>query len=64
MLIKSVSLLGIIYGSIAAHYLTKNYLVSLGVILLLLYFINITIDSHEEKFVSIMQYLFNYKPQN
>lgn len=64
MLIKSVSLLSLIYGSITAHYLTQDYLVSLGVVLLLLYFINVTIDSHEGKFVSVMQYLFNYKPQN
>jgi hypothetical protein len=64
MLIKSISLLGLIYGSIAAHYITQNYFVSLGVVLLLLYFINVTIDSHEEKFVGVMQYLFNYKPQN
>lgn len=46
MLIKSVSMLGLIYGSIAAHYLTQNYMVSLGVVLLFLYFINVTIDSH------------------
>jgi hypothetical protein len=64
MLIKSISLLGLVYAAIAVHYLTQSYFVSLGVILLLVYFINLAIDSHEEKFVEIMQYLFNYKPQN
>lgn len=64
MLIKSILLLGLIYASIAVHYLTASYSVSLAVILLLLYFLNLFIDSNEEKFVSYMQYLFSYKPQN
>lgn len=47
MLIKSISFLGLVYASIAMHYLTHSYFVSLGVILLFVYFFNLAIDSHE-----------------
>jgi hypothetical protein len=46
MLIKNIIFLGMIYATIAVHYLTQNYLVSLGVILLLLYFLNLMIDNN------------------
>lgn len=64
MLIKSIVFLGLVYGSIAIHYLTQSYFLSLGLILLLLYFLNLLIDSHEEKFIAAMEYLFSYKPQH
>lgn len=64
MLIKSIALLGLVYACIALHYISCSYYVSLGVILMLIYFLNILIDSYEVKFVTVMQYLFSYKPQN
>lgn len=45
MLVKDIFFLGLIYATITLHYITQNYLISLGVMLFLIYFINLLIDA-------------------
>ena len=63
MLIKTISLLCVVYLTISVDYISQSHSVTLGIMLFLLYFINLMIDSNQEKFVSAMQYLFKYKPR-
>ena len=46
MLIKTISLLCIIYLTISIEYITKIYSVALGIMLFFIYFINLMIDSN------------------
>jgi hypothetical protein len=64
MLIKNVIFLAMIYGIIAGHYLSQLYYISLGICLFLLYMFNLLIDANEDKFISFMEMLFNYKSNN
>lgn len=41
MLCKSIVFLILVYGTIFAHYLTQTYMISIGIILMLLYFLNL-----------------------
>ena len=47
MLIKNIICLGLVYTTIWMHYISHNYLVTLGLILFLLYFINLAVDAYE-----------------
>lgn len=63
MLIKNIIFLGLAYLTITTHYIAQSTLISLGAILFILYYINLLIDSYEEKFVEAMTYFFAYKPE-
>lgn len=62
MLLKNIVCLGLAYATIWLHYLSCNYLVTLGLVLALLYLLNLLANAHEERLVSAMQFLFQYKP--
>jgi hypothetical protein len=46
MLIKTISLLCVVYLTISVDYISQSHSVTLGIMLFLLYFINLMIDSN------------------
>lgn len=62
MLLKNVIFLGLIYAIVSIHYAMEQYLISIGLVMILLYFCNLFANGYEEKFVTGMEVLFGYKP--
>ena len=60
LLIKNIVFVELVYGTILAHFLTSTYLITLGVVLALLYLINLLFNAYEDKFIGVMEYLFEY----
>ena len=61
ILVKNIVFLELIYATLAVHFFAGNYLITVGVVLMLLYLINLLLNAYEEKFVGAMEYLFEYK---
>ena len=62
MLTKNIVFLGMIYVLITFHYATSNYIISLGLLMIIIYILNLSLNANEDKFVSVMEFLFGYKP--
>jgi len=62
MLLKNILFLLLAYFTISFHYVTNTYLMSIGLILMLLYLVNLMVNGNEENFVESMEVLFGYKP--
>ena len=62
MLLKNILFLLLAYFTISFHYVTNTYLMSIGLILMLLYLVNLMANGNEDNFVESMEALFGYKP--
>ena len=59
---KNVVFLVLAYALVVFHYSIEFYSISLGVGLIMIYLMNLILNSIEEKFIEVMEVLFGYKP--
>lgn len=54
LFLKNIAFLGLVYAVIISHYASEQYLISLGILMVVLYSVNLLLNGYDDKFVAAM----------